>query len=145
MISEFDPKFEAWLSLSKINFQHLLWQMEQHVLHKVCYFSKLWKSSRDIQLSLFWWIFVVCWSNSLISPNVICHVHYIRYPLIHSEFMKFISPVRHDQQKKRTDTRLVHVFCNGKLMRTDILFTGTTKSYVILWTLYIFICKNIFF
>ena len=44
--------------------------------------------------------------------------------------VKCVSPVRHDQQNfgqilLRTDTRLI--FCNRKLMRTDIFFTRTTK------------------
>jgi hypothetical protein len=50
--------------------------------------------------------------------------------LVLHEFAKCVSPVRHDQQNLgrfllRTDTRLV--FCNRKLMRTDIFFTRTTK------------------
>ena len=58
-----------------------------------------------------------------------------------AEFTKFVSPVRHDPQNlvrylQRTDTRFV--FCNRKLMRTNILFTTTTFkpiSYAISWTL----------
>ena len=39
-----------------------------------------------------------------------------------TDFMQFVTPVRHNQQNlsKRTDLRLV--FCNRKLMRTDIFF-----------------------
>ena len=47
------------------------------------------------------------------------------------EFAKFVSPVRHDQQNLGlTDTRLV--FCNRKLMRTDILSLGLPNPYAIL-------------
>jgi hypothetical protein len=45
-----------------------------------------------------------------------------------------IWPAKFGQILLRTDTRLV--FCNRKLMRTDISFTRTPNPYAILWTLY---------
>lgn len=47
---------------------------------------------------------------------------WVRNVMTSPEFMKFVNTVRHEL---RTDTRLV--FCHRKLMRTDILFTRTTK------------------
>ena len=55
--------------------------------------------------------------SCILLSSILIHVH-----LLASYFMQFVTPVRHNQQNlsKRTDLRLV--FCNRKLMRTDIFF-----------------------
>jgi hypothetical protein len=102
----------------------------------VVYLCEIFKSiSTDLHIHLFWDFRITHFDNHFmqnlsIKPTIFPTRGKEAIPITQSEFATCVSPVRHDQQNlgrflPRTDTSLV--FCNRILMRTDILFTRTTK------------------
>jgi hypothetical protein len=72
-------------------------------------------------------IFFKCTSTSLFTDGTFFVLFIKIWTIFMSIFFQFCQtwPPKFGQILLRNDTRLV--FCNGKLMRTDIFFTRTTK------------------